>query len=344
MANLPRFGRTWNRFSSLPRPGTAPRLDVPPPAATSEPEVYPSAPRTANVLQTSPIKERSPRITSPVRKYPSPPTSPKYRAAAPSTSPRKPLSPPPTYNRYDGERRSSALASPKTFKTTYTSPPRSPAKHKYSTSTVQAPLSPLALPSLEKRHEPEPMVRPRSPPEGSAFSLAHSSVSISDTNYNSPNPPQAYIVLLRGFHTLIKNVQQKSVLYQKTTSEKPAKTDHRASEYSSGKPQQKQTHQQQSDVINIKGENVGAVMHITQSSDATETHKKKPTVSYSSENEKDSNKSSSNMPGKSFMNSNFQGVNNSILYNSSLSHRDPGLHLAFTKKPTHADSVHDSRH
>ncbi|XP_023521993.1 uncharacterized protein LOC111785865 [Cucurbita pepo subsp. pepo] len=204
MANLPRFGRTWNRFSSLPRPGTAPRLDVPPPAAASEPEVYPPPPRTANVLQTSPIKERSPRIPSPV--------------------------------------------------------------------------------------------------------------------------------------------QQKSVLYQKTTSEKPAKTDHRASEYSSGKPQQKQTHQQQSDVINIKGENVGAVMHITQSSDATETHKKKPTVSYSSENEKDSNKSSSNMPGKSFMNSNFQGVNNSILYNSSLSHRDPGLHLAFTKKPTHADSVHDSRH
>lgn len=304
MANLPRFGRTWNRFSSLPRPGTAPRLDVPPPAAASEPEVYPPPPRTANVLQTSPIKERSPRIPSPVRKYPSPPTSPKYRAAAPSTSPRKPLSPPPTYNRYDGERRTSALASPKTFKTTYTSPPRSPAKHKYSTSTLQAPLSPLALPSLEKRHEPEPMVRPRSPPE----------------------------------------VQQKSVLYQKTTSEKPAKNDHRASEYSSGKPQQKQTHQQQSDVINIKGENVGAVMHITQSSDATETHKKKPTVSYSSENEKDSNKSSSNMPGKSFMNSNFQGVNNSILYNSSLSHRDPGLHLAFTKKPTHADSVHDSRH
>ncbi|XP_065873234.1 SH3 domain-containing protein C23A1.17 [Euphorbia lathyris] len=34
-----------------------------------------------------------------------------------------------------------------------------------------------------------------------------------------------------------------------------------------------------------------------------------------------------------FMNSNVQGVNNSIVYNSSCSHHDPGVHLALSRKP-----------
>lgn len=163
MANLPRFGRTWQRFSSLPRPGTASRPEVQP--TTTEPEVFPSASTTTNVFQTSPIREKSPQLPSPVRKLPSPPSSPKYRGGVAATSPRKPLSPTPTYNRYNGERRTSATTSPKTFKPTYTSPPRSPPKQKYSTTTTAAPLSPLTLPRSEVRHEPEHMVRSRSPPE-----------------------------------------------------------------------------------------------------------------------------------------------------------------------------------
>ncbi|XP_038904572.1 pollen-specific leucine-rich repeat extensin-like protein 1 [Benincasa hispida] len=302
MSNLPRFGRTWNRFSSLPRPVSAPRPEIQPLTTATEPEV----PTTANVLQTSPIKERSPRIPSPVAKFPSPPSSPKYGVAT-TISPRKPLSPTPAYNRYDGERRTSATTSPKAFKPTPVSPPLSPPKPKHSTLAAiatAAPLSPLALPRSEVRREPEHTVRPRSPPE----------------------------------------VEQKKVLYQ-TTMEKTTKTEHRQPEYISGKPNQKHQHNQQqqqlqSDVINIKGENVGAVMHITQSSDGSEIVKKKP----NKENEEKANKSTPNFPAKQFMNSNFQGVNNSILYNSSLSHRDPGLHLAYSKKPNHGDSLHDSRH
>ncbi|KAL0547722.1 hypothetical protein IC582_012147 [Cucumis melo] len=309
MSNLPRFGRTWNRFSSLPRPSTAARQETQPAfTAATEPEVFPSAVPTTNTLQTSPVKQRTSRLSSPVKKFPSPPSSPKYSGATGTISPRKPLSPPSTYNRYDGERRTSATTSPKTFKPTYISPPPSPPKPKHSTAaTVVAPLSPLALPRSEVRREPERSIRPRSPPE----------------------------------------IEQKKILYQTTTTEKPTKTDYRQTDqYGTSKPQQKQHHQQlQSDVINIKGDNVGAVMHITQSSDGSEILKKKPSVGQSKENEEKTNKSNSNFPGKSFMNSNFQGVNNSILYNSSLSHRDPGLHLAYSSKnPKHGDSIHESRH
>jgi hypothetical protein len=34
-----------------------------------------------------------------------------------------------------------------------------------------------------------------------------------------------------------------------------------------------------------------------------------------------------------FMNSNVQSIHNSILYISSLTHHDPGVHLALSRKP-----------
>lgn len=43
--------------------------------------------------------------------------------------------------------------------------------------------------------------------------------------------------------------------------------------------------------------------------------------------------SSSQLPLSSFTNSNVQGINNSIVYNSSCTHHDPGVHLALTRKP-----------
>ncbi|XP_058224631.1 uncharacterized protein LOC131333861 [Rhododendron vialii] len=41
----------------------------------------------------------------------------------------------------------------------------------------------------------------------------------------------------------------------------------------------------------------------------------------------------SSPPLKAFMNSNVQGVNNSILFNSSCTHHDPGVHLSLSRKP-----------
>ncbi|KAF8033560.1 hypothetical protein BT93_D2222 [Corymbia citriodora subsp. variegata] len=45
-------------------------------------------------------------------------------------------------------------------------------------------------------------------------------------------------------------------------------------------------------------------------------------------------KSFTSPPISAFMNSNVQGVNNSILFNSSCTHHDPGVHLALSRKPS----------
>lgn len=42
---------------------------------------------------------------------------------------------------------------------------------------------------------------------------------------------------------------------------------------------------------------------------------------------------SSQLPLSSFTNSNVQGVNNSIMYNTSCTHHDPGVHIALARKP-----------
>ena len=111
----------------------------------------------------------------------------------------------------------------------------------------------------------------------------------------------------------------------------------------SGKAQQKQHQQLQSEDINMEGENVGAVMHIAQSSDALQIQKKKQSKESEEKEEKWSwNLYSSWAP---FINTNFQSVNNSLMYSSSLTHRDPGLHLAFSKSTNHGDPLdHDSTH
>ncbi|MFS7925027.1 hypothetical protein Hanom_Chr03g00279571 [Helianthus anomalus] len=92
-------------------------------------------------------------------------------------------------------------------------------------------------------------------------------------------------------------------------------------------------------IITIAGENKGAIMDLG---------KKKDNATPSS---RDENKSGSNSEGKSnarkknqklksplmmraIMNSNVQGVNNSILLNSSTNHHDPGVHLSFSRKPS----------
>ncbi|GAV74509.1 hypothetical protein CFOL_v3_17989 [Cephalotus follicularis] len=112
-------------------------------------------------------------------------------------------------------------------------------------------------------------------------------------------------------------------------------------------------------VITIAGENKGAFMEVTLS-----THKKhgfegnphylhknvNPRTSSGDERQSYSTSSdeegSSRMkdktyktmatplPTSAFMNCNVQGVNNSIVYNSSCTHHDPGVHVAFSRKPS----------
>lgn len=108
-------------------------------------------------------------------------------------------------------------------------------------------------------------------------------------------------------------------------------------------------------VLTIAGENKGAFMELTQSpkkkevgensysllyNKAFKTGKKDESSSSSDDNE-ENNKSHKEeakhgLPvpmSSAFMNSNIQGVNNSIMFNSSCTHHDPGVHLALLRKP-----------
>lgn len=88
-------------------------------------------------------------------------------------------------------------------------------------------------------------------------------------------------------------------------------------------------------VITIAGENRGAVMELGYSP-------RRRTIKSDNEAELSGNEARSKMeqakaepalPMTAFMNSNVQGVNSSILFNSSCSHHDPGVHFSLSRKP-----------
>lgn len=111
-------------------------------------------------------------------------------------------------------------------------------------------------------------------------------------------------------------------------------------------------------VITIAGENKGAFMELIRSpkkldgSDKSKSLQVKKGItttgirgsdseSYSSSDKEGNpkkdksqkgNKGTNSVPMNAFMNSNVQGVNNSIVYNSSYNHHDPGVHLTLTRK------------
>ncbi|XP_041001364.1 mucin-2-like [Juglans microcarpa x Juglans regia] len=114
-------------------------------------------------------------------------------------------------------------------------------------------------------------------------------------------------------------------------------------------------------VITIAGENKGAFMELIQSpkkheavaykkgNHKTQSHGSE-SESMSSSSDKEGNpkrekghkgKVTGSKPMSAFMNSNVQSVNNSILYNCSCTHHDPGVHLSLSRKPSAESYVKD---
>ncbi|XP_020959856.1 uncharacterized protein LOC107646623 [Arachis ipaensis] len=113
-------------------------------------------------------------------------------------------------------------------------------------------------------------------------------------------------------------------------------------------------------VITIAGENRGAYMELVQSQKKHEPsylHKKGIVTDHGSEWESSSGgegsskqkhkngkgRGTSSFPMAAYMNSNVQCVNNSLLYNTSCSHHDPGVRLSLSKKPF-GDGYHIKEH
>lgn len=104
-------------------------------------------------------------------------------------------------------------------------------------------------------------------------------------------------------------------------------------------------------VITLAGENKGALMELTTSRKKTYSHSLQKNKnaeagiisssgyqsnSESGEDGKSNDKEAKTMqqsqPMTAFLNSNVQGVNNSILYNATCRYNDPGIHLSLTRK------------
>lgn len=94
-------------------------------------------------------------------------------------------------------------------------------------------------------------------------------------------------------------------------------------------------------IITISGDNRGALMEISSSH-------KKSSNGYTLIEKTKNGKAKANESGEeeqcddqsqpiptTFLNSNVQGVNNSIVYNSSCHNNDPGIHLSLLRKPNH---------
>lgn len=104
-------------------------------------------------------------------------------------------------------------------------------------------------------------------------------------------------------------------------------------------------------IITIAGENKGAIMELNPSRTTTKfgnIKKGSPrpwnddekSGSNSGDIAKEKNQKAMPSPMTAFMNSNVQGVNNSILYNCSTTHHDPGVHFSVSRKPDGSNGIY----
>lgn len=95
-------------------------------------------------------------------------------------------------------------------------------------------------------------------------------------------------------------------------------------------------------VITLAGENRGATMDLGSESrnnaiyDSQKVGHKDDTMNEKDANGKGMHSRSVADPMLAYVNSNVQAANNSLLYNSSCAHRDPGVHLGLSNTPFHA--------
>lgn len=92
-------------------------------------------------------------------------------------------------------------------------------------------------------------------------------------------------------------------------------------------------------MITIAGENRGAFMELLPSSSPSSTGSPMKSKAEQGEEAAKAKKDGKGGAGtlsplSAFVNSNVQGVNNSILLNASCAHSSPGVHLAVTRRPS----------
>ncbi|GFY93524.1 hypothetical protein Acr_08g0019200 [Actinidia rufa] len=317
---------------SPPPPPPQPRESSPPP---------PPPPALARAHQVPPTRP-PPAVASPP---PSPPP-PRRVVLAP---PRRAVMAPPPPSPPRTATTSSVPTSPIIKKTSTTTPKPSPTSTTLLISSPVARSSPKPTPPKPRASVP---TYPPSRPPPSPLTLPPAQWKSDVTKPHDPKfPPEA---------------EQKTVLVQETI-EKPKNNTHSPGNFSlNGKGETMKEaktkesghhHKKLSDsedfgmrVITIAGENKGAIMELSPNSHRKHEFGGNPNPNQSahkignprtmSDGEKSGSESSKNQkaravsstPMNAIMNSNVQGVNDSILYNCSCTLHDPGVHLSLSRK------------
>ncbi|GMI98475.1 hypothetical protein HRI_003516800 [Hibiscus trionum] len=371
MSNQQAPTRPWFRLASISRP--APQAPTPTPepapalprATTIRPAFRPTG--GASSVPTSPVsvgrgsqpsspdKKPTTEVSSTTASVPNSPVK-----TAPTRSPAKTSSLPSSPPKPVATTTASVPSSPaRPAATTTASVPTSPAKTAFTTNTNRV-ASPQATvkPAMQSPIQ-SPKIKPPTAPPPSPLTLPPPQMR--DLEPKIPVEAEQKTVLVQKMIDKSKGLfgaPQKDLddtRYRSINGPKEPSKHVETKEKGNGKKLSSDSEDSGMRVITIAGENKGAFMELIKSphrngfkgsphrlqktvvsgsSDGSEYH------SYSSSGEEGDQKlkgksnGSNTMPMNAFMNSNVQGVNNSIVYNSSCTHHDPGVHLSLHRKPT----------
>ncbi|XP_042032301.1 vegetative cell wall protein gp1-like [Salvia splendens] len=330
----------WFRLPTMRPPAPAP---APAPAPTPTPRP-PAIVRPAIPIRPPPPPQEPAPASQPPTAPPSPPAPPKPTSpvptTTPSTPPRSPVAP-----------RPSPLRAP-----VATSPPPPPPPSSPVTKPATVPTSSPQIktqttsPPSSKPTPPLPNAETANPKKATPLSSPKPLKPSQEIKASShpPSPLQLPPALMRpSQEDREPKIEQKSVLVQESF-EKPTKANNAHTLHSvpsKGKreppPKDKGAIKKLSDsedlgmrVITIAGENRGALMEINSSNKKKHPHGTAYTLANDTTSDhKDKNSvGQSQPPMETYLNSNVQGVNNSIVFNSSCHHNDPGIHLTLVRK------------
>ncbi|CAN1794118.1 hypothetical protein LINPERHAP1_LOCUS20201 [Linum perenne] len=336
------------RNLSQPPPVTRPAL---------QPTQPPPPPRPASVPPTPVV--RTTGVAAPSSSVPSSPTkrvipTPGNNVANTSSLPSSPLT--------------KSAAAPTTVSSVPASPIRAPPKPAASTFSVpNSPVrnNPISAPNSPKPAGSPPAIKtpPQSPDPKPTAAPPPSPRDIKPAAATPPQSPKTKPIVrppsplslpptqFKSEFNFPPEAEQKTVVVQ-NKAEKNHSTTHKLwSSHETGKNNNPtKSEAKGTKIITIAGENKGATMELFRTpprkSPISSLFPGNPNylqgnseTSSGSGEEEDGKEKKKNRdlrkknPMSAVMNSNVQGINNSIMFNSSCSHHDPGVHLALSRKP-----------
>ncbi|XAR53930.1 hypothetical protein NMG60_11028873 [Bertholletia excelsa] len=216
-------------------------------------------------------------------------------------------------------------------------PPPATASPKQS-STSSTPRPPPASALMPSPVASSPNKSPTSPPSPSPSPVPARSTSTTKSPQTKPltappSPTQFKSSVERDTQPPPES-EQKTVLVQESTGKTQVEREIKTRENKNHINNPGNSEAFGGRIITVAGENRGAIMELSHSLKKDEFNAEKPKMEHHK---------LMTAPFKVFVNSNVQGVNNSMLYNCSGTQHDPGVHLSIHKKAGGGVEIKESK-